>query len=112
MLSEQEGCDVLARVFTDRGYTIARNVLFDEDGVSFHIDGWDAQKRVGFEYLTDEAHDHDDLAPDEVGKLALRMERGELFVLLVDEAWNDDVESMVAAANAFLDEVARRRGVA
>ena len=110
MLSEQEGCDVLARVFVERGFAIARNVLFDEDGVSFHIDGWDAQQRVGFEYLTEEAGDHEDLSPDESGKLAVRMERGELFVLLVDEAWNDDAGTLATAAHAFLDEVARRRG--
>ena len=45
-VSEAEGCKLLARLFRDRGYAIKRNVPFDEYGVSFHIDGWDAAARV------------------------------------------------------------------
>ena len=70
-LSETEGCDLLARLFRARGYAIQRNVLFREYGVEFHIDGWDAKARVGFEFLTSEDDDHDDLTLDEYQALAL-----------------------------------------
>ena len=59
LLSETKACDLLARLFRARGYTIARNISFREYGVSFHIDGWDAKARVGFEFLTSEDEDHD-----------------------------------------------------
>jgi hypothetical protein len=109
VLTEKEGSDVLARVFAARGFVLARDVLFDEAGVSFTIDGWDADARVGFEYLTNEAGDHEDLTADEMGRLAMRMERGELYVFLVDETDVADVKELEEAANRFLDEVARRR---
>lgn len=64
-LSETEGCNLLARLFTKRGYAIKRNLQFREYGVEFHIDGWDPQARVGFEFLTSEDDDHDDLSLDE-----------------------------------------------
>ncbi len=64
-LSEFEGCSLLARLFSDRGYTIERNVMFREYGVEFHIDGWDKEARVGFEFLTSEDDDHDDLSLEE-----------------------------------------------
>ena len=60
-LSEFEGCTHLSRLFRRRGYTIERNVMFREYGVEFHIDGWEEKARVGFEYLTSEDDDHDDL---------------------------------------------------
>jgi hypothetical protein len=50
-LSEFDGCDLLARLFRARGYAIKRNQIFREYGVEFHVDGWDAKARVGFEYL-------------------------------------------------------------
>ena len=61
-LTEMQGCDLLARLFSKRGYTIERNVMFREYGVEFHIDGWDPRARVGFEFLTSEDDDHIDLS--------------------------------------------------
>lgn len=60
-LSETQACELLARMFRARGYAVVRNVAFREYGVEFHADGWDSKARVGFEFLTSEDDDHDDL---------------------------------------------------
>lgn len=110
MVTEAEGCAILQAIFTARGYRIERGVAFAEGGVRFDADGWDPAARVGFEYLTSEAGDHKDLTPGEIAELAARMERGELFFLIVDEAEVDAAETLQWAAHRFLDEVERRRG--
>lgn len=110
MVREAEGCEILHSVFVARGYQIRRDVAFHELGVAFNADGWDPAARVGFEYLTSEADDRKDLTADEMAELAARMERGELFLLIVDEREVDAPETLRFAAEKFLDEVERRRG--
>lgn len=110
MVREADGCEILHSVFTARGYPVQRDVPFSEAGVAFNADGWDPIARVGFEYITSEADDRKDLAPDEMAELAARMERGELFFLIVDEVDVDEPETLRFAAHKFLDEVERRRG--
>lgn len=110
MLAEDEGCEVLREVFTRRGYTVAREVAFAEGDLRFTIDGWDAAARVGYEYLTRASGDHDDLTPAELAALGERIERGELYVFVIDEASVADADALRWAAERFLDEVARRRG--
>lgn len=112
MLDEAGGCEVLARVFAQRGFSIQRNVTFAEQGVEFVADGWDPKARVGFEYLTHAAGDHLDLTDDEMAKLVARMEAGELFFFVIDETDIESADELAWAANRFLDEVARRRGEA
>lgn len=110
MLTEVEGCELLTRVFTARGYQIARDVPIDLPGVAFVADGWDANKRVGFEYMTRAAGDHLDLEGPEIAALAAMMERGELAIFVIDEVVIADPAELEWAAGAFLDEVERRRG--
>jgi hypothetical protein len=105
-LSETEGCDLLARLFRARGYAIARNLLFREYGVEFHVDGWDAKKRVGFEFLTSEDDDHDDLDLPEYQTLAAAQQRGELALFIIDEVEPLSASDLALQANEFLDEVA------
>jgi hypothetical protein len=105
-LSETEGCDLLARLFTKRGYAIKRNVQFREYGVEFHIDGWDAKARVGFEFLTSEDDDHDDLTLEEYNTLTAAQRRGELALFVIDEVEPVSAEALSAEAHEFLDEVA------
>jgi len=112
MIREAEGCAILARVFESRGYQITRDVGLEIGEVEFTADGWDAEAKVGFEYMTHEAGDHLDLKPDEVTRLGRRIERGELFLLLIDEARIAIADDLEFAASSFLDEVDRRRGVA
>ncbi|WP_442505988.1 hypothetical protein SH528x_004808 [Novipirellula sp. SH528] len=39
---------VIERVFASAGYNLRPNVPYDNDGVAFVVDGYDAQNRVGF----------------------------------------------------------------
>ncbi len=105
-LSETGGCDLLARLFTKRGYALKRNVQFREYGVEFHIDGWDPKARVGFEFLTSEDDDHDDLTLEEYKTLTAAQRRGELALFIIDEVEPLSAEALAAEAHEFLDEVA------
>lgn len=104
-LSEFEGCTHLSRLFRRRGYTIERNVMFREYGVEFHIDGWDKKARVGFEYLTSEDDDHDDLDVEEFQALSDAQLRGELAVFVIDEVEPVSTAALLEEASEFLDEV-------
>jgi hypothetical protein len=105
-LSEIEGCDLLARLFAARGYRLARNVIFREYGVTFHIDGWDAAARVGFEYLTSEDDDHEDLTLTGYKTLMAAQQRGDLSLFIIDEVEPMSAAELTASAHEFLDEVA------
>lgn len=105
-LSEFDGCDVLARLFRARGYAIKRNQTFREYGVEFHIDGWDPKARVGFEFLTSEDEDHDDLTLEEYKTLCDAQRRGELALFIIDEVEPLSEKDLVAEAHEFLDEMA------
>ena len=108
-LSETRACDLLARLFRARGYTIARNLMFHEHGVTFHIDGWDAKARVGFEFLTSEDDDHDDLSLNEYKTLMAAQQRGDLSLFILDEVEPLSQAHLTAIAHEFLDEVAEAR---
>ena len=105
-LSEFDGCDLLARLFRARGYAIKRNQIFREYGVEFHVDGWDPQARVGFEFLTSEDEDHDDLTLEEYKTLCDAQRRGELALFIIDEVEPLSEKDLAAEAHEFLDEVA------
>lgn len=105
-LSEFDGCDLLAKLFRARGYAIKRNQLFREYGVEFHVDGWDPQARVGFEFLTSEDEDHDDLSLEEYKVLCDAQRRGELALFIIDEVEPVSARDLTAEAHEFLDEVA------
>jgi hypothetical protein len=108
-LSETTACDLIARLFRNRGYAISRNIMFREYGVVFHIDGWDAKARVGFEFLTSEDDDHDDLSLEEYKTLMMAQQRGELSLFVIDEVEPLSEADLTATVNEFLDEVAAAR---
>ena len=112
MLSEAAGCAILTDVFTERGFTIARDVDFDEDGLSFNIDGWDAEARVGFEFRTSEAGDKDDLTVDELALLAARIEAGDVYIFVIDDLTVVDAADLRLYATRFLATVAARKAAA
>jgi hypothetical protein len=105
-LSETKACDLLARVFRKRGYDIVRNIPFNEFGVSFHIDGWDDKARVGFEFLSSEDEDHDDLTLKEYQTLMAAQVRGDLAIFVIDEVEPFTSDDLRGAAEEFLDAVA------
>lgn len=99
----------MARVFEQRGYAIARDVPLELDGLAFTADGWDSAARVGFEYLTHAAGDQLEFSPAVIDRLAQLMERGDLYMLLIDEHEVDIADDLSWAAHRFLDEVERRK---
>jgi hypothetical protein len=105
-LTETQGCNLLTRLFKARGYAITRNVIFREYGVEFHIDGWDEKARVGFEFLTSEDEDHDDLTLEEYNALTVAQRRGELALFIIDEVEPLSAEDLALEAHEFLDELA------
>ena len=109
-MTESDGCAILFARFTEAGYAITRNFHFREGDIEVDLDGWDAAARVGFEYLTAEAGDHHQFDPPTLGRFEARMEKHELFVLLVDELDAVTEAELDGAARAFLVEIASRRG--
>jgi hypothetical protein len=105
-VSETKACDLLARLFKARGYAVTRNVMFREYGVEFHADGWDPRARVGFEFLSSEDDDHDDLSLTEYKALMAAQQRGELALFIIDEVEPLSAADLARAAEEFLDEVA------
>jgi hypothetical protein len=109
-VQERAACAQLKQRFEAVGFRIKENQSFNEDGVRFDIDGYDAVHRVGYEYVTSEAGDGWDVDGDVIAALAERRKRGELHVLVVDEADAPDEPALDAAIDDFLDEL-RDRGV-
>lgn len=101
-MTERDACALLKARFEKAGYEIEENIPFDEDGVVFEIDGFDAEKRVGYEYVTEEAGDSWDVDGDVIATLDERRRAGKLFVLVVNEADAPDAKSLGEAADAFL----------
>ena len=104
-MQEAAACAVLKAAFEAAGFQIAENRMFDEDGIRFEMDGFDPERRVGYEYVTAEAGDGWDVDGDVIAKLAERRERGELFVLVVDEADAPDEDTLRDRVESFLAEV-------
>lgn len=110
-LSEEAGGAILAQVFAARGYALARNVPFElrvQGGAvkTVHLDGYDAERRVGFELVTTAAGDRAEFTPDVLDALEGKMARGECFLLLVDETDGLGEAELARAAGRFLDAVA------
>jgi hypothetical protein len=105
-MTEQSACALLKARFEKAGYAIEENVAFDEDGVAFEVDGFDADKRVGYEYITDEAGDTWDVDNEVIAKLAARRDAGELFILVVGESEAPDAAALGRAADLFLGQLA------
>ena len=104
-LSEAEGRAVLRERFAYAGLHIVEDYPFEEHGVTFSMDGFDPEHRVGYEYLTTEDGDRGDLTPDEIAQLEKRIERGEIALLLVDEVAELTSEELAFAADQFISHI-------
>lgn len=101
-MNEREGREVLEACFTRAGLTITRDFPFREEGVAVTLDGWDEQRRIGFEFITTEAGDRAEFTPEVIEALEGRMMAEELFVFLVDERTIDKPQLLEYAADSFL----------
>ena len=108
-VTEKEGCEILRRCFTEVGLAIQEAFDLRAEGVAVSLDGFDPARRVGYEFITTEAGDRAEVTADVIATLDERMEKGELFVFLIDERDVPDAASLEKAAGRFLD-VVRARG--
>jgi hypothetical protein len=108
MLSERQGCEILKRLFTEGGFTITDDHPLQLDAGVIRLDGYDLAKKVGFEYITDEAQDRTAITGAMLDELERRMANGELFVLLVDEREIGDERDLAFAADGFIAQVKKR----
>jgi hypothetical protein len=104
-VDERAACALLKQRFESAGFAIEENRAFDEDGVRFEIDGFDARHRVGYEYVSAEAGDSWDVDDGVIAALEERRGRGELHVLIIDETEAPDADALGAKADAFLAEL-------
>ncbi len=109
-MNEREGSERLREIFNKAGCEIARDVPFVLDAGTVTLDGWDAARRVGFEFITTEAGDRAEFTSSVLAELEARIERGELHLLIIDEALAPRPESLDRAAGRFL-ELLGKRGV-
>jgi hypothetical protein len=109
-VDERAACALLKQRFEAAGFTIEDNRPFDEGGIRFEIDGFDPHRRVGYEYLTEEAGDSWDVDEAVIAALEERRKRGDLHILIIDESHAPDPASLATAADAFLADL-RARGV-
>jgi hypothetical protein len=102
MMTERDACALLKARFEKAGFEIVENIMLDEQGVHFEIDGYDAGKRVGYEYVTEEAGDSWDVDGVVIDALNAARRAGELSVLVVSETDAPDAASLGKAADRFL----------
>lgn len=107
-MTEAEGTALLLSRFTEAGFTIAADFHFHEGDIEVDLDGWDASARVGYEYITREAGDDRQFDAETLARFEARMEKGELYVMLIDEHEAVTADALDAAARGFLAEVAQR----
>lgn len=108
-MTEREGCALLRGIFGAAGISIEEGFRFSEGGVDISLDGFDPARRIGYEYITTEAGDRDEVTPAIVATLEERMGRGELFVFLIDERDVGGEADLRFAAEGFLQAL-RLRG--
>jgi len=105
-MEERAACALLKAKFEAAGFQIEENRAFAEADVQFEIDGYDPTRRVGYEYVSEEAGDSWDVDTVVVGKLDAARQTGDVFILVVDEKDAPDEASLGARADAFLAELA------
>jgi hypothetical protein len=101
-MDERSACAALKQRFEQAGLRIVENVPFDEDGVRFEIDGFDAARRIGYEFISEEAGDSWDVGDDVIAELAKRRAAGDVFIFLIAESEAPDKATLLAKADTFL----------
>jgi hypothetical protein len=109
-MEERKACALLKQRFEAAGYHIEENQPFDEEGVRFELDGFDAEARVGYEYISDEAGDSWDVDDGVKAALEARRKKGELHILFVEES--EDPGEKADAFLAALKKPAKKKAAA
>lgn len=105
-LTEAEGRAILKARFEEAGFAIVESYRLTEGELDVELDGFDPDRRVGYELLTTEAGDRAEFTPAVVAAIERRMAAGELVLFLIDEA-DADGPALDRAARRFLERAAR-----
>lgn len=100
-MTEAEGCALLKLHFEQAGFSITEHYRFTEGGLDVALDGFDSARRVGYEYITTAAGDRAEITPAVLDHLERRMERQELYVLLLDEHQAPSAVTLLWAVDRF-----------
>lgn len=109
-MEERKASERLKARFEQAGYRIKESVDFDQHGLRFDLDGYDADAKVGYEYVTDEAGDGWDVDDAVIAKLTELRTSGELSILVVDEDEAPDEAGLDRAIDEFLADL-KERGI-
>ncbi|MBI3927203.1 MAG: hypothetical protein HY319_16825 [Armatimonadetes bacterium] len=102
MVEEHAGRAVLRRVFEEAGFAVVEDYLLPIAGTMVRLDGFDPDRRTGYEYITTADGDREELHERIVAELDRLNANGELRLLLVDEQFIPDADTLMAAARVFL----------
>lgn len=109
-MNEREGSERLRDIFNEAGCSIETNVPLHLEAGTVTLDGWDSERKIGFEFITGEAGDRAQFSASVIAEIETRMGRGELYLFLLDEAIAPRPESLDRAAHRFLD-LLKSRGI-
>ncbi len=101
-MTEAEGRQILRERFEAAGLTIAEDQPVRIGNATVTLDGWDAAKSIGYEFLTTEAGDREEVTQAVLAELDALVAAGKLHVLVIDEAEATDILILEAAAAGFL----------
>jgi len=104
-MNERKAAALLKQRFEAAGCKIEEHRQLDEHGVRFEIDGYDAEKKIGYEYITEEAGDGWDVDGTVIDALDAAREAGQLYIFVVDESDAPDEAELREAADDFLAEL-------
>ncbi len=104
MLSERDGRIVLREAFEAQGYRIAEDYPLQIAGLQSAVllDGYDANSRVGYEYLTGE----DGLEPEQ---LEILLQQAHCTLFLIDETRVPDSQTLLCAVFDFFRQLEHTR---
>ena len=105
-MNERTGAAILKRAFEGRGFTISEGFPLGDPPVV--LDGYDHAAKVGYEWITTEAGDRDELTPEVLDSLEARIAAGELNLLLIDETEAVTEDDLFRMAGLFIDALKAR----
>lgn len=104
MLDEQRGREVLKRVFQEAGFAVIEEFPLTLGSFRLVLDGYDPERRVGYEYITTADGDREALHEAIVEELDRLNQAGLVHLFLIDEQFIPDAASLEEAARAFLED--------
>lgn len=108
-MTEATGCAILKECFSHAGFHIVENYPLTEGVIQFRVDGYDPSAKVGYEFVTTEAGDRQEITPVVVAALEGKMKLGELYIFLIDEQEVASAAELSDAAAHFLKKVQELR---